>query len=116
MKVMAVLQSLSARDDELSRLPGGRSFFRAAQHHDEQRQGVGGRVEEVVSGGDPDRLQRGAERGGPAEQQRRIQAAYGIPAREDDERDRHQPLPARQALVVAAGIEEREEGAADASE
>ena len=43
-------------------------------------------------------------------------AAQRIPAREDDQRHRHQALAARQALVPAAGIVERQEGAADAGE
>ena len=54
---------------------------------DGQRQHVRRGVEEVVPRRDADRLQRGTERARAAEQERRVEAAHRIPAREDHERD-----------------------------
>ena len=81
-----------------------------------ERQHVGRGVEEVVALRDADRLQRRAERAGAAEEERRAEAGERVPAREDDERDRHQALAGRDALVPAARIVERQIGAADAGE
>src|SRR5277367_3535597 len=58
--------------------------------HDDEREDVGGGVEEVVALGDPDRLQRGPKRARRAEQKRCSDATERVPAGEDDERHRHQ--------------------------
>ena len=58
----------------------------------------------------------GPKRARRAEQQRRGDAAQRVPAREDDERHRHQALARGQALVPRARIGERQERAADAGE
>ena len=81
-----------------------------------KRQDIGRGIEEIIALAHAHRLQRRPERGGAAEQQRRAQAQQRIPTREDHQRHRHEALPARQALVPAAGIIEREKGAADAGE
>src|SRR3984957_5911725 len=84
--------------------------------HDDEREDVGGGVEEVVALGDPDRLQRRAKRAGRAEKERRGDAAKRVPAGEDDKRYRHQALARGEALVPRARIGERQERAADARE
>src|SRR5881392_4222745 len=65
-------------------------------------------VEQVVIRRVPDRLERRTERRGGAEEQRHPEAVDRVPAGEDDERDGHQPLAAREALVPRPGIVERE--------
>ena len=67
-----------------------------------ERQDIGRGVEQVIARGDADRLQRGPERAGAAEQQRRPEAQHRVPAREDHQRHRGDALAARQALVPAA--------------
>src|ERR1700690_631680 len=53
--------------------------------HDDERENVGGGVEEVIAPGDPDRLERGPKGASRAEQKRCGDAAQRIPAGEDDE-------------------------------
>ncbi len=60
-----------------------------------KRQDVGRGVEQMIAGGDADRLQRRSERRGAAEGQRGPQAQHRIPAREDHERHRGDALAAR---------------------
>ena len=82
--------------------PRERALGRGRDDHDEEGQHVGRGVEEVVALRDADRLQRRAERAGGAEEERRAEAGERVPAREDDQRHRHQALARRQALVPAA--------------
>ena len=76
-------------------------------------QHIGRGEEQVVAGSHADRLQRRAERAGAAEQDRRPEAVDRVPAGEDHQRDRHQALARRNALVPAARVVERQIGPAD---
>src|SRR6202453_34724 len=75
--------------------------------HDDEREDVGGGVEEVVAVRDPDRLERRAKRARRAEKERCGDTAERIPAGEDDERHGHQALAGGEALVPGARIGER---------
>src|SRR5262245_44063435 len=83
------LIAASLGDREFARHVARRGLAARRDDHDDERQDVGGGVEEVVALGDADGLQRRAERTGGAEEQRRPDALDGVPAREDDEGDRH---------------------------
>jgi hypothetical protein len=100
-------------DRQFARRTGQRAAGRRGQHHDRQRQHIGGGVEEIVAFGDADRLQRRADGAGAAEQQRRREGTERVPAREDHQSHRHQALPRRDALGPAPRIIERQVGAAD---
>src|SRR6185295_5542580 len=79
-----------------------------------KRQHVGRRAGEIVVAGDADRLQRGPERGGAAEEQRYPHAMDRMPARENHQRHGHQALATGKSLGPGAGVRERQEGAGDA--
>src|SRR5882672_3959724 len=110
------LRSALFGDAQLARHVTHRLLRAGGCRHDDEREDVGGGVEEVVALGDADRLQRRPDRAGRPEQQRGDHAAHRAPAREDDERDRHQALAGREALVPRARVVERQERATDAGE
>src|SRR5262249_26877339 len=101
-------------DAELRRRADQAALGRTGDHHDQQRQDVGRGVEQVIALVDADPLQRGTERGGAAEQERGPEAGHGAPAREDPQPPRRDALPAGEAFVPAARIDQRQERAADA--
>src|SRR3981081_650825 len=78
----------------------GRARQRAARgaggDHDAERQNVRRRVEEVIARADAPGWSGRAEGAGAAEEQRGEEAVDRIPAREDHQRHRHQPLAARE--------------------
>src|ERR1700686_3089297 len=112
----ALLMSRSFRDAQLARHVAHRALGAGRGGHDDQGEDVGRGVEEVVALGNADRLQRRPDRARRAEQQRRHHAAHRAPARENDQRHRHQALAGREALIPRARIVERQERAADAGE
>src|SRR5262249_54433541 len=105
--VETLLQPL-LNDAELRRRADHAALGRAGDHHDQQREDVGGGIEQVIALVDADRLQRRAKRGGAAEQQRGPEAEHRVPAREDHQRHRRDALPAREAFVPAARIDQRQ--------
>ena len=107
---------MASGDGQFGRRAGQRALRRAGDDHDRQRQDIGRGVEQMIAGGDADRLQRRPERGGAAKRQRRPQAQHRIPAREDHQRHGGDALSAGKSLVPAAGIEQRQKRTADAGE
>ena len=93
-------------DGEFAGRAAGGGVRAGGGDHDEEGEDVGRGVEEVVALADPDGLQRRAKRPRRPEKQRRIDASDRIPARKYDERDGHQTLSRRQALVPASRIVE----------
>jgi hypothetical protein len=109
-----MISAVFSRDRQFGRRAGQRAFRRAGDDHDRQRQDVGCGVEQMIARGHADRLQRRPKRCRAAKSQRRPQAQHRIPSREDHQCDRGNALSAGEALVPAAGIEQRQERAADA--